>query len=293
MPAKRKVASLSTETNSRKLPKWVTDYFTESLNSHELLMQITDISARGISVLCGMPKIFKVLADVEGNLDYLDSAKKFERVQKEAELASTEVEKDYPVLHGLAVVALWSWMEHCVKGFVALWLMHRRDALDVPAVQKLRVRLGEYLQLQKAEQAQFLVELLEQELASSLKRGATRFESLLQPFGLSFQLPDGCGDTLFELQQIRNAIAHRNGRVDRRLRSECPWLKLKINQPVLVSRKMLHAYSGAAGEFLLALLYRVGDVYSADLRPTEREAPNPSIDRTLAGLPASASYVKR
>lgn len=293
MPAKRKVARLSNETSSRKLPKWITDHFTESLNSHELLMQITDISARGISVLRGMPKIVKVLADVEGNSDHPDSVKKFERAQREAELASTEVEKDYPVLHGLAVVALWSWMEHFVKGFVALWLMHRRDALDVPAVQKLRVRLGDYLQLQKAEQAQFLVELLEQELASSLKRGATRFESLLQPFGLSFQLPDGCSDALFELQQIRNAIAHRNGRADRRLRSDCPWLKLKINQPVMVSRKMLNAYSAAAGEFLLAFLYRVGDVYDADLRPTERVSPNPSIERTPSGIPASDSHVKR
>lgn len=293
MPAKRKVASPSSGSNARKVPEWITDHFKESLNSHELLMQITDISARGISVLRGMPKIVKVLADVEGNSDHPDSVKKLERAQKEAELASTEVEKDFPVLHGLAVVALWSWMEHFVKGFVALWLTHRRDALDVPAVQKLRVRLGEYLQLQKAEQAQFLVELLEQELATPLKRGATRFESLLQPFGLSFQLPDGCGQTLFELQQIRNAIAHRSGRADRRLRSDCPWLKLKINQPVLVSRKMLHAYSGAAGEFLLSFLYRVGDVYRVDLRPTDEEAANPSIERTSPGKPGAASDVKR
>ena len=246
-------------------------------------MQITDISARGISVLRGMPKVVKVLADVEGKSDQPESAKKLERVQKDAELASAEVEKGFPVLHGLAVVALWSWMEHFVKGFVALWLTHRRDALDVPAVQKLRVKLGEYLQLQRTEQAQFLVELLEQELASSLKHGATRFESLLKPSGLSFQLPDGCGETLFELQQIRNAMAHRNGRADRRLRSDCPWLKLKINQPVLVTRKMLYAYSEAAGEFLLSLLYRVGDLYSVDLRPDERDTPNTSLQRTAFG----------
>ncbi|MDP2448401.1 MAG: hypothetical protein Q8M93_17310 [Polaromonas sp.] len=283
MPAKRKVASPPAGAHARKLPGWITDHFKESLNSLELLMQITDISARGIGVLRGMPKIVKVLADVEGKSDQPNSVKQLERAQKEAELASTEVEKDFPVLHGFAVVALWSWMEHFVKGFVALWLTHRRDALDVQAVQKLRVRLGEYLQLQKAEQAQFLVELLEQELASPLKRGASRFESLLQPFELSFQLPDGCGQTLFELQQVRNVIAHRNGQADRRLRSDCPWLKLKINQPVLVSRKMLHAYSEAASEFLLYFLYRVGDVYSVDLRPTEQEALNPSLPPTASG----------
>lgn len=275
MSARRKDSKQPNETSARKLPGWVTDHFKESLNSLELLMQITDISARGISALRGMPKIVKILADVEGNSDHPDSVKKLDRAQKEAELASTEVERGFPVLHGFAVVALWSWMEHLVKGFVALWLAGRRDAMDVPAVQKLRVRLSEYLKLQKSEQANFLVELLEQELANSLKRGATRFESLLQPFGLSFQLPDGCGETIFELQQIRNAIAHRNGRADRRLRSECPWLKLKVNQPVLVSHKMLNAYYDAAGKYLLVFLYQVGDVYSVDLRPTELEVASP------------------
>lgn len=272
MPAKRK-ATTPAAVKTKKLPEWITVHFTESLNSLELLMQIVEISSRGISVLRGMPKIVQVLAKVEGKPESPDASKRLERAQKEADLASAEVAKNFPVLHGFAVVALWSWMEHFVKGLVALWLMHRRDVLDVPAVHRLRVRLGEYLQLQKAEQAQFLVELLEQELASPLKRGATRFESLLEPFGLSFPLPDGCGQTLFELQQIRNAVAHRNGRADRRLRSDCPWLKLKVNQAVHVDYKMLHAYSEASGQFLLALLYRVGDVYSLDLRPTEAEVP--------------------
>lgn len=283
MPAKRKTANPPADVSSPKLPKWIVDHFQESLHSHDQLMQITSISARGIGALRGMPTMVKLAARVQGTSEHPDSVKRLERAQKEAELATTEVAKDYPVLHGLAVVALWSGMEHLVKGFIALWLTHRRDALNVPAVQKLRVRLGEYLQLPKAEQAQFLVELLEQELASPLKRGAARFESLLQPFGLSFALPDGCGKTLFELQQVRNAIAHRNGRADRRLRSGCPWLKLKNNQPILVSSKMLHAYAGAAAEFLMCFVYRVGDIYSVDLRPAEREAPNPSLQPTASG----------
>ena len=292
MPTKRKAMPLPA-AKPQKLPAWITDHFTAAMNSLELHMQIIEISARGISVLRGMPKIVQVLAKVEGKPDDPDSFKRLERAQKEADLASAEVARNFPVLHGFAVVALWSWMEHFVKGFVALWLMHRRDALEVQAVQKLRVRLGEYLQLPKAEQAQFLVELLEQELASPLKRGATRFESLLEPFGLSFSLPEGCGQKLFELQQIRNAIAHRNGRADRRLRADCPWLKLKANQAVHIDHKTLHGYSEASLEYLLALLYRVGDVYSFDLRPTQAEAPNPSIERTRPGKPGRASHVKR
>lgn len=227
-------------------------------------MQIIHISERGIGVLRGIPQVVKVLADTDNKIDPADAAKRIKQAENEAELAVTEVEKGFPVLHGFAVVALWSWLEHFVKGFVALWLLHKREAKNVAAVQKLRVKLGDYLQLQKAEQAHFLVELLEQELAAPLKRGAKRFESLLEPFGISGALPDGCAQSLFELQQIRNAIAHRNGRADRRLRAECPWLKLKNNQPIYVSREMLEKYANASAAFLLTVLYSIGDLHNLE-----------------------------
>lgn len=287
MTSKRK--SSVKDSSTSKLPEWITTHFKESLDSLETLMQIIHISERGISVLRGMPKVVKILADAEGKADAPSAAKRLERAEQEAILAVTEIEKGFPVLHGLAVVALWSWLEHFVKGFVALWLLHRRDALTVPAVQKLRIKLGDYLQLQKAEQAQFLVELLEQDLASSLKRGVNRFESLLEPFGLSANTPGGCARTLFELQQVRNAIAHRNGRADRRLRSECPWLKLKLHQPVQVSHSMLKDYSNASGEFLLALLYRIGDLYDVDLRDIPSQTPNMALKLTASDTPPAAA----
>jgi hypothetical protein len=278
----KKLQSTSDSTPKRKLPEWITAHFEESLNSHQQLMQIIHISERGIGVLRGIPQIVKVLADTKKEMDASATTERLEQAEKEAALAVTEIEKDFPVLHGLAVVALWSWLEHFVKGFVALWLLNKREARNVAAVQKLRVKLGDYLQLQKSEQAHFLVELLEQDLAAPLKRGVKRFESLLEPFGISGALPEGCAKELFELQQIRNAIAHRNGRADRRLRAECPWLKLKQNQQIYVSREMLHKYANASTELLLIILYSVGDLHNIDLRAqsAERKAAehNRSID---------------
>lgn len=250
-----------------KVPAWAVSHFRSTVNAHETLGQLIHISEKGISVLRGMPKIVKVLANVEGSLSDPKSKKKIDLAEKEAALAQTEVDKDFPVLHGLAVVALWSGLEHFTKGLIALWLMHRKDALTAPSVQRLKVKLGDYLQLSKAEQAHYLVELLEQDLASRLKRGVSRFESLLEQFSLGGSLPDGCAKTLFELQQVRNVIAHHNGIADRRLRSECPWLKLKLNQPVPVTKEMLNEYFNAAMEYALTVFYRIGDAYGHDLRP--------------------------
>lgn len=259
------------EIAHRKVPEWLSAHFRESIESHELLMGIVHISQRGISVIRSMPQAVKALANLNGNVEEPESQQKLERAEKEATLAATEVEHDFPVLHGLATVALWSWLEHLVKGLVTLWLLNHPEALSTPAVQKLRVRLGDYLQLERAEQAAFLVDLLEQDIASPLKRGANRFTTLLEPFGLGFSVPESCGRQLFELQQIRNAVAHRNGRADRKLQTECPWLDLQVGERVQISGRMLHAYSGGASEFLLNLLYRIGDVHQLDVRPKDEE----------------------
>jgi hypothetical protein len=103
-----------------KLPVWITYHFRRSIDSQELLMQIIDISERGISVHRGMPKAIEALAKAEGTEDESTIAKKLARAESETALSSTEVAQDFPVLHGLAVVALWSWLEHFVKGFLAL-----------------------------------------------------------------------------------------------------------------------------------------------------------------------------
>ncbi|UYG04954.1 hypothetical protein OCT51_06215 [Halomonas sp. LR3S48] len=250
----------------KKLPKWMTDHFQKSLDAHENLGQIIRLSEKGISVLRGMPKVVKVIADLDGRSDDAGYEEKIRRAEEEANLAQAEIDKDFPVLHQFAVVALWSWLEHFVKDFVALWLQHRKGALTLPQLSKIKIRLGEYLQLSKAEQASYIVELLEQELGSPLKKGVTRFESLLEPFSLSGSLPQGCAQAIFELQQVRNVIAHRNGIADRRLKSACPWLKVRVGHPVNVGGDMLGRYSEASGAYLLEVLYRVGDAHGLDLR---------------------------
>jgi hypothetical protein len=100
-------AHVQQEESSRKLPKWITDHFEQSLNAHERLFQIVHLSERGIGVLRGMPKIVKVLADVEGTATDPSSIKRIEAAEKEALLAHSEIADGFPVLHGFAVVALW------------------------------------------------------------------------------------------------------------------------------------------------------------------------------------------
>jgi hypothetical protein len=52
---------------------------------------------------------------------------------------------------------------------------------------------------------------------------------------------------------------------------------------------MLQDYSNASGEFLLELLYRVGDLYGTDLREKPSQTPNTSLKPTAIGEPVAAA----
>jgi hypothetical protein len=255
--------SRKSEKKALEVPAWVGTYFTQAYESHKRLTQVVSVSRRGITSLTALPRLTKALARVKGEKPDADFTRS---IEDDAALAKSEIENNFPVLHSLATVGLWSWLEHLVKGLVTEWIVHNRSALRSSALQKVRVRISDYALLTKREQAAYLVEILEQETAASLKRGVNRFEALLEPLGLTGNVSEATAKALFELQQVRNAIAHQNGRCDRRLRASCPWLKLKIGEPISIGAEQLNLYSTATVEYALAILYRLGDHHGTNLR---------------------------
>jgi hypothetical protein len=253
------------------LPPQLTNHFSKALDNHDKLMQVARLSAQGIGMHLARPKAIQALGKAEGDGDGAKYAERLKQAEDDAALAQKEIEQGYPVLHGFVTIAMWSWLEDFVKGLAALWLITRRQAMRSASVARLKVRLGDYLALSRNEQALHIIELLDQDTGSGLRQGINRFQGLLKGLGLEFELDDAQQKTLFEFQMIRNNLAHRNGLVDQRLRQACPWLGLKLGQPVKVSRRMLIAYSDVGGTMLLNLLYCAGDTYGLDLR---LKAPN-------------------
>lgn len=269
--------TLSTDTNpsatAKRLPDWLTNHFSSSLDAHDKLMQIARLSEQGIRMHLGVPNAIRALAKAKNTHTETETEKRIQFAEQDAALARREIDDGFPVLHGFVTIALWSWMEEFTKGLVACWFQHRPSSMRVPTVQKLKVRLGDYIQLSRAEQGLFLVELLEQEIASPLKSGVDRFNTLLETIHIHSTISSERRKSLFELQKVRNNLAHRSGRADRRLIAECPWLKYKVGQQVNVDLTMLRAYFESSAEFLLHLLFNVGDTHGIDLRPASEVTP--------------------
>ena len=238
-----------------KFPTWVSELFNQFLDRNERLTHVLRLSIGGISMIRGRHQALKVLAEVDGKLE--DAKHELERAEKDKELAQREVENDFPLLHEQATIALWSSLEALVRSFLARWLANTPAAWQCDTVKKLRVRLGDYEGLEPLERCLWVVDLVDQEVSGPLRNGVTRFESLLQPFGLGGSVEPDCQRTLFELSQVRHVLVHRSGVVDRKLTEACPWLNLKAGDHLQVSHKMWRAYDGALGIYVLELIQRV------------------------------------
>lgn len=112
-----------------------------------------------------------------------------------------------------------------------------------------------------ADRCLWVVDLLDQDSAGPLRAGVTRFETLLQPLGLTGAFPEEGSKTLFELSQVRHVIMHRRGRADRRLIEACPWLGVAAGDRVRISHEMWQRYNAAVGEYVLELIQRVREAF--------------------------------
>lgn len=271
-----------TTKDKKGAPSWATGPFKEFIDHGERLGHLLHLSMRGISVLRGMPRIVVVIAKVESD-DSEDTARRLDSARKEADLAQREVNEGFPLLTAQTVIALWCALEAAIRLFLARWLQHNKDALEVDAVQKLRVRIGEYEQLKDDDRYFYILDRLEQETSAPLKCGVTRFELLLEPFGLAGAVDEKDRRDLFELNQVRNCLVHRSGIADRRLVESCPWLNLTTGATLKVDSAMTNCYFDAAMSYTVALIVRLGERYGVDMSDVKNHSRAQKDNASSAG----------
>lgn len=194
----------------------------------------------------------------KAKLDELETA------QKNAEITKKEIDEDFPILNGLAIIGIWAQLEVAVRDFVGAWILHNKSVLKQDAFQRLRVRVGEYDPLSRREKAQYLVQSLERDTASALKQGVGRFESLLEAIGLSGEVPEKLRKKMFELNKVRNLIAHTSGVVDSDFKASCPWFHGKIGERHRVSSNELTRYHMASIFYAMLIVVRTNFYYGVD-----------------------------
>src|SRR5688572_28403932 len=111
-----------------------------------------------------------------------------------------------------SAVSLWGSLELLIRD---LWLdgfRTNQTCSKKRPLRSLRITLGVYEGVAPEDRANYLLDILEREVAAVLKPGVGRFEVLLESFGLSGAVPESVRRCLFELSQVRNVLVHRRGR---------------------------------------------------------------------------------
>ena len=246
-------------------PKWATQPFSDLTTDIDHLAQLLDMSIRGISMIQAMPKIVSAIAFAEDRSEREDTASELDNAEKQAAFAKREVERGFPVLQANTALAVWSHLEAGVRLFLARWLEHEKTALDLDAIQRMKVKIGEYERLQGEDRYFYILDRLEQELIAPLKCGINRFETILEPFGLSGKVDADVQRDLFELNQVRNCLMHRAGRADRRFVEACPWLDLEVGQQLKVTTEATKRYISSVLRYATELVCRVGERFGVDM----------------------------
>lgn len=247
------------------IPGWASKPFKDFIDDVEHMGQLLEMSIRGVSMIQAIPQATTVLADMKNAASEEQTRMKLAEAEKHAAFAKREVENGFPILHANAATSLWSHLEATIRLFLARWLENEKSSLDIEPIQKMRVKLGEYERLQGEDRYFFILDRLEQELTAPLKWGVNRFESILALFGLSGEIHEKTQRDIFELNQVRNCLMHRAGRVDRRFADACPWLKLEPGQKFQVSPASVSRYFGSVMRYATEIICRIGDRFGTDM----------------------------
>lgn len=266
----------------RSMPQWQKDIINQFTEEAELLMRTLRISAKGVMLVTRSPNLMEIRKKlIKLNLAGSELKSKIDEdeVREEAKLAESEMKKGFPVINSWGVVTLWGLLEAVIRRFVAENIKRRKSLWSLPELKKLKIRLGEYETMPQEDRYLYIADLLEKEVAAGVRNGTNRFESLLAPFGLDGEVPENAARSLFELGQIRNAIVHRAGKVDKQLLDSCPWLTQKRNESIKVTSGMMNKYFYASTVYITMLIFRIQKTYGHELASEIEELYE--IDRTL------------
>lgn len=254
-----------------RVPVEIRQPFNDLLSGLESILDVLHLSMRGIAGLRGVPELLRALEVLERESDDGNPSAEVLAAERMESLAQVEVETGFPLLHAQALTSMCSTIEDCFRNFVAAWLSHAEGARDIDAVRNLKIRLGDFISAPEQDRWLYVAELLELELRSSLKEGASRFDVVLDVFGLRSHIDDDTRRGLYEMYQVRHVLVHRRGLVDRKLLSACPWLEFEVSTRLKIDHQQFMMYNAATLNYFTSLINRTRQYY--DEQPDPNASP--------------------
>ena len=245
------------------IPKYALAPIRRSADAIVEINDLLHLSMSGLGIVSNRPKMINRIVTLEGEMSD-ERRSELERANKDAEFTNKEIQNDFPLLHAYSLVAQWAALEAGVEDALVGILVNEPAALQKTEFEKIKIPLFKYEQLDQEERMRFLFGELQRMKSSGLAQGVNTFEDLLQTFDLSGEVRDELRAALWEMNNLRNVIVHRDSHVDRRLREACPNMNLKIGDRISIRHERYGHYMMAALDYLSLVVRRLGVRYQAD-----------------------------
>ena len=184
-----------------------------------------------------------------------------EKLERIIELAQKDVETGFPVTTNQTIVSMWAGLEFLVQEVMFATLLAYPQKVNQIAGGNIKIKASELVLSDYEERLRVLVAKIEQSLEGEENQGVQRFETLLKTVGLSGPLDIEVRQLLNEIKEIRNAIVHRAGTVDKRLGDSTPHSGLEIGSPIRISAVTFRQYTAAVMAYAHAVRDRVGNQF--------------------------------
>ena len=270
-----------------KLPS--TEIFDDFIQDMDNLNKLIDLAIDGIARETQAVGMVEWLADFERLKAERDKTpipvrgdeheRRMAHAKERADFAQREVETDFPKLHALATIAIWSSLEAFFENLAVAYLAGNPSALGLDPIKRIRVSLADYESMTHEERLLHLVDQLQQEIKTPLKQGVARFEGLLAVFGLGGEVDESVRRDLYELSHVRNVLVHRAGVADRRICAACPWLGLHLGDKVVIGHADFWKYVAAAMKYVTLILRRLTRI-ERGVREAESRSAGNSVEGT-------------
>lgn len=257
------------------MPRWVSKPFRRFVDFLDEIHQVLTLSAQGITQISRMVPLAEALADLaehdrlrsEADPSGDDSEPDLHLTRQQAELAQTEIDRDFPLLHGHSVVAIWSALESLAEDVLVSHLKNCASIREHENFRKIKVNLATYENLDEDSRCRFLAVEIQNQMNANLRRGISRFDSVFGLVGVEVPIEDQMRRDFFELNCVRNAIVHNASRADDALIADCPWLDLSPGEVLEVSHASYWRYRVAVSTYITSVINQM-----AVLHPTSKQA---------------------
>lgn len=223
------------DANPTEEPDWLRDITQTFSNAVSRVHNLAGAVRTSLQEAEATPRLVQVLDSMSMSTTTTEEAAlRLSQATKNAEIAQEEADRNYGTLGAMTVVFYWAALETFVGDLVLGSLTFDRSTLDNERLSRIKLPASEFLRLDESSRLEWLVREAERGLGAELKAGVGRFESVLSLVGLHGDTRDATSRGIYELQKIRNLVAHRAGRVDVQFAQACPGLGCDIGSELVV-----------------------------------------------------------